>query len=67
MAKRTYTNIAVFCVKNDVIIVNDNLYEVNVTVNVKVMTFKGEILSDSVVSKKVNADTTQLVTKLRIK
>jgi len=41
MAKRTYTNIAVFCVKNDVIIVNDNLYEVNVTVNVKVMTFKG--------------------------
>ena len=39
MAKRTYTNIAVFCVKNDVIIVNDNLYEVNVTVNVKIMTF----------------------------
>lgn len=45
MAKRMYTNIAIFCLKNNEIIgINDNLYDVNVRVKIQLMTFDGQIL-----------------------
>lgn len=41
MAKRLYPNIAVFCLKdNRVVAINDNLFEVDVVVNIKVKTFE---------------------------
>ena len=45
MAKRLYPNIAIFCLKNNEIIgINDNLYDVNVIAKIKLMTFDGQIL-----------------------
>ena len=47
-AKRLYPNIAVFYSHeaNTIVAINDNLYEVSIQVQIKVMNFKGEIIEE---------------------